>query len=280
MKTNRLTNPLGFTMDTPRASWKVDQAAGVEQRWARVRVAADPSMEIILYDTGNAADLDSLCVPLPITMKPRTRYYWDVEVADDQGGRAQSDAAWFETGKMDEPWIAKWITAPAGAIKGNLTLSRVFGTDKSIRSARIYATGVGLYEIALNGERVGDEFFAPFCNQYSKWIQVQTYDVTDQLTLGRNTLTVWLGNGWYMGRFGFRDTDKICGDTQALKLELHIQYADGATAVVSTQPCEWTVSDSPFSNDNIYDGETYNAAFMPGGGGGVACKPKNTRIIV
>jgi alpha-L-rhamnosidase len=196
-------------------------------------------------------------------MNPRTRYHWDVEVADDQGGQSRSGAAWFETGKMDEPWIAKWITAPADVIKGNLTLSRVFDTDQPILSARIYATGVGLYEIALNGERVGDEFFAPFCNQYGKWIQAQTYDVAEQLTRGRNTLTVWLGNGWYMGRFGFRDTDKICGDTQALKLELHIRYADGATAVVSTQPCEWTVSDSPFSNDNIYDGETYNAAFTP-----------------
>ncbi|MDR0396422.1 MAG: glycoside hydrolase family 78 protein [Oscillospiraceae bacterium] len=262
MKTNRLANPLGFTLGVPRASWKVDQADGSSQRWARVRVAADPDMGGILYDTGERAELDSLCVPLPVTLAPRTRYYWDAQVEDDQGGCVRSDPVWFETGKMDEPWTARWITAPAGSVKGDLTIRRTFSADKPIRSARIYAAGVGLYELELNGSKVGDEFFAPFCNQYAKWIQVQTYDADALLRRGENTLCARLGNGWYMGRFGFRDTSKLAGDTQALKLELHIYYQDGAYEVVSTQPGSWIVSDSPFSNDNIYDGETYDATFQ------------------
>ncbi|MDR1599024.1 MAG: glycoside hydrolase family 78 protein [Oscillospiraceae bacterium] len=263
MKTNRLTNPLGFTLDIPRASWKIDQAIGSRQGWARVRVAADPAMETIIYDAGADANLDSLCSPLPITLAPRTRYYWDVEVEDDRGDRARSEPVWFETGKVDEPWVAKWITAPAGSVEGSLTMARAFAPDRPVKSARIYATGVGLYELELNGSKVGDEFYAPFFNQYAKWIQAQTYDVTAQVRQGLNTLKAYLGNGWYMGRFGFRDGYRLCGDTQALKLELHIYYEDGTREIISTQPGEWTASDSPFSNDSIYDGETYDATFKP-----------------
>ncbi|GHU73773.1 alfa-L-rhamnosidase [Clostridia bacterium] len=265
MKTNRLTNPLGFTLDSPRLSWKVDQASGTTAVAARVRVAADPAMSDILYDSGLKSDLDSLGTVVPITLKPRTRYYWDVTIEDDRGERGTSEPVGFETGKMDEAWSAQWITAPKDSINGDLVLTHNPQIDQPIEQisrARIYATGIGLYELSLNGQKVGDELLAPFCNQYKKWIQVQTYDVTAQLQQGENQLTAWLGNGWYIGRFGFGDTSKLCGDTQALKLELHIDYQDGTHTVVATQPDNWLASESPFSNDSIYDGETYDATFQ------------------
>ena len=258
MMTNRLTNPLGFDLGTPRLCWKIDDTEGRHQSKARVRVAADESFSDILFDSGEREDLDSLSVPLNLVLSSRTRYFWDVEVTDDAGGHARSDAAWFETGKMDEPWRAKWITAP---VTGDMILSRKFAVETPVKSARLYATGFGLYEVYINGHRVGDELMTPFCNQYAKWIQVQTYDVTDMLTPGRTEISCWLGNGWYMGRFGFKGEDKNCGDTQAMLLELKVEYENGQFDTIATSESGWKATESPVRFDNIYDGEVFDATF-------------------
>ena len=84
MKTNRMTNPLGFALGNPSLSWTVEEASGKKQQWARVEVAADPMFSKILWDSGEA-DLSSIDCPLPLTLSPRTRYWWRVTVCADNG---------------------------------------------------------------------------------------------------------------------------------------------------------------------------------------------------
>ena len=100
---------LGFALGNPSLSWTVEEASGKKQQWARVEVAADPMFSKILWDSGEA-DLSSIDCPLPLTLSPRTRYWWRVTVCADNGETAVSEAAWFETGKMDEPFAGEWIT--------------------------------------------------------------------------------------------------------------------------------------------------------------------------
>ena len=197
LKINHLTTPLGFRLDEPQLSWVVTESTGTKPVWARVEAAADASFANLLYDSGKRDDLNPLACPLPLTFAPRTRYFWRVTVCADDGD-CGSASSWFETGKMDEPFAGQWIAAPFEKTVHPI-LRRTFTLDGAAEDARLYITGLGLYEAYLNGQPVTDEVLTPFYNDYNFWVQVQTYDVTGLLRAGENVLDVYLGNGWYKG---------------------------------------------------------------------------------
>lgn len=256
MRVNHLAEPLGFRLDAPRMSWKV-LAEGKRAASSRVRIF-DGETQRTLYDTGWRADIDSLCFEPDLALTPRTRYLWDVQVRTDAGEEGISPRAAFETGKMQEGWQGRWITAEGEA--ANVRMRRDFrlAKGKAVRRARLYICGLGLYEAYLNGAKVGEEYLAPGCTAYDRWIQVQTYDVTDSLA-ENNALTVLLGDGWYKGRFGFRGQKEIYGAAQALLCELRVTYADGTEDVIASD-AGWQAGESPVRFANIYDGETYDAS--------------------
>ncbi len=258
LRTNHLENPLGYLMKSPMLTWTAEDSTGTVQRGARVQVASDEAFQDILYDSGMRGDISALGFVPDLALAPRTRYWWRVEVVADDGDRALSEAAWFETGKREEPWAAQWVRAPFDAGVHPI-LERSFDLPAKPVRARVYAAGLGVYELVLNGETVGDEVLAPFYNDYNLWIQYQTYDVTDLLGAGANRLDAWLGNGWYRGRFGFGDrTEEIYGDRMQLMLELRAEMPDGTEIVIGTDP-QWSCRPSPVLASNIYDGETYDA---------------------
>lgn len=199
MKTNHLTNPLGYEIKTPRVSFRVEDTQAKNAEAVRIRAALDGEFDEVIYDTGKSSQIEMIGTDLEIRLKPRTRYYWQAEVWGDNGEHAVSDTAWFETARMDEPWEGKWIGC--SKLKDtNPVLVKEFTTDKTYKKSRIYITGLGLYELYLDGERVGNEYLTPGCTDYNRWIQYQTYEV--QVKNGQHRLEVFLADGWYMGRFG------------------------------------------------------------------------------
>ncbi len=258
LKTNRIATPLGFALGrTPAFSWIVEDTDARRQSAARVVVSLQEDLSDPVFDTGRQSDLSSLEVVCTAELAPRTRYYWSVTVWADNGETA-SAASWFETGKLEEPWQAEWIAAPQEAGNHPL-LARDFVLDGEVTRARLYCTGLGLYEAELNGSKAGDEYLTPDCNNYNHFIQVQTYDVTDLLHAGKNRLGFWLGKGWYAGRFGFLDRKRgIFGDELKLLAELVIELADGRTVTVVSDD-SWRCHTSPITESGIYDGEWYDA---------------------
>ena len=105
-KVNHLNNPLGYFMPSSVFSWKVEDARGKRQSGTRIVVKKE---DAIIADSG-WRDLDSTSTILDIVLQPRTRYTWRVSVKTDIGEKATSEENWFETGKMDEEWQAKWIS--------------------------------------------------------------------------------------------------------------------------------------------------------------------------
>ena len=258
LRTNHLTNPLGYAIDRPVLTWTAESATGKKQQSACVQISLNDAFEPCLYDSGLREDVSSLGFSPEIDLSPRTRYFWRVEVVADDGDRAVSETAWFETGKRGEEWRAEWIQSPEDKSCHAILGTTVTLPEKPVR-ARIYAIGLGVYELNLNGKKVGDEILAPFYNDYNLWLQYQTYDVTDQLSAGENLLEAWLGNGWYKGRFGFIDRlDKLYGDQQKLLLELRAELPDGTEIVVGTDET-WQCRTSPVLESSIYDGEVYDA---------------------
>lgn len=255
-KINHVTNPLGFALSPLRASWTVEDTAAVRQSWARIKVALDESMEKLVFDSGEDAAASSLAYPLPLELSPRTRYYWTVQVMGDTGETAVSDVNWFETAKLDEPWQAHWITLPEDFTE-NPIFTKEFEVPAGVQKARLYAAGLGEYQVYLNGQRVGDEYLAPDCNNYDAWIQYQTYELN--LTPGVNRLSLSLGNGWYKGKFVFSQIQNIYGDTFRALAELRAELLGGAELVIGTDET-WSVQAGPVIFNNIYDGEVVDPA--------------------
>ena len=126
---------------------------------------------------------------------------------------------------------------------------------QSMVSARLEITGLGLYRAFLNGKRVGMDYLTPGYNDYDAYLRYQTYDVTDLLQ-AENHLEVWMGNGWYKGRFGFgiHEYDRW-GSKYYLAARLIIADQSGKETIIETDE-SWLATRTPILDSSIYDGET------------------------
>ena len=136
-------------------------------------------------------------------------------------------------------------------------LRKDFSVGKSISKARVYATALGLYELRLNGQRVGDHVFAPDWTDYSKRARYQVYDVTSLLKPGANTLAALVGNGWYSGHIG-NGGFQAWGKVPALFAQLEVTYTDGTVDRIVTD-ASWKMQAGPITASDFMLGEDYDA---------------------
>ena len=258
-KTNHILNPLGFGMNHATVSWITEDTLSKKQYAAQIIAAKDSNMEEILYDSGKNTELSNLASNLPIELTAYTRYYWTVKVWGDAGDEAVSEVNWFETGKCKDSWKAIWITTDWEDKNLHPYMRKSFQLTGKVKSARAYITGMGLYELEINGARIGQERFTPYCNTYDAWVQHQTYDITEALKPGENAIGAMLANGWAKGRFGtFGELNTPYCDSFALLCELRITMEDDTVVMINTDT-DWKCKPSPIIDDSIYDGEIYDA---------------------
>ena len=221
-------------------------------------ISLQEDFKVIVFDSGKKDKIDSLSYTPDIKLIKRTRYYWRVTVWGDLGDNVTSDMAWFETSKLEEEWTSKWIT-PNMDKNIHPLVRKSFELKSEIQSARAYICGLGLYELKINGERVSDEYFAPGFNTYDYWLQYQTYDITNSIKSGNNSIGVILGNGWYKGRFGFDGGyEELYGDKFSVICEIIVKFKDGTTKTIGTDE-SWKCAPSPVKFSGIYDGEIYDS---------------------
>lgn len=259
LRVNHVDTPFGFAVEPTGFSWKVEDAGNAKkQRFAGIRVMQGENM---VYDSGEDVKANSLDYRVDLKLEPKTRYSWSVEVAADNGDIAQAES-WFETGKMGEPWFGKWIT-PEGDEDIPSILRRTFEVRRAGKRARLYLCGLGVYEVYLNGEKVGQEYLAPGYHSYDFHLQVQTYDVTEYLKTGENEIQIWLGDGWFRGRLGFDGGyTNLYGDRTYAIGELYMEKEDCPEEDMELLFCtdeSWQCKLSPIVFSNIYDGEVYDA---------------------
>lgn len=131
---------------------------------------------------------------------------------------------------------------------------------KNIKQARLYVTARGIYELYLNGQRVGNDYFNPGLTQYNKTHLYQTYDVTNLIAKGTNTWGAMLGEGWWSGLLSFGTIWNHFGDRQSLLGKLVITYEDGTTDVVTTNDKTWKYfGQGPIIYSSLDLGEIYDA---------------------
>ncbi|MEK0312821.1 family 78 glycoside hydrolase catalytic domain [Cohnella sp. 56] len=265
------TNPLGIDTPQPRLSWKLSsEARGACQSGYRIQVAAErPEFVQPLWDTGLVRSADSVLIAYGgPALRPSTRYYYRIKAWDGAGVEsAWSETAWWETALLSpQAWQASWIGADPERYDPNAgpspLLRKAFELPGKVVRARLYASAAGLYELYVNGRRVGEDLMTPGWTSYGKRLQYQTYDVTDALAEGANALGLSLGNGWYKSQL-VNDNNRY-GDRRAALLQLHVWLADGSEQVVVTDS-SWRMSTGAVRYSEIYHGETVDARLEPAG---------------
>jgi alpha-L-rhamnosidase len=234
LRAEHLVDPIGITVSRPRLSWRLPSGS-------RHQVAYQ--VQAGEWDSGRVESADSVLVDVAAPpLRSRERRTWRVRVWTDLGLSPWSAAAVVEAGLLDAwDWSARWIgpaeaqPAPPGHRPAHL-LRREFSLPDDVVGARANITGHGVYELLVNGVRVGDAELTPGFTDYEATLQVQTYDVGPLLHPGANTIGVVLSDGWFRGINGmFRDFDCF-GDRTAVLAQLHVELRGGNDFQVGTGP--------------------------------------------
>ncbi len=298
LRCEHLENPLGIDTPVPRLTWQLsDDRAGAGQQAYRVMVDTD-SLGLIngqarIWDSGMIPSENILTVYAGDPLKPFTRYYWKVQITDREGEIITSGISRFETGMMGMAnWQGNWISDHRDIqYKPAPLFRKTFRTQKEIRSARVYVAVAGLYELYVNGQRIGDHRLDPMYTRFDRRTLYVTYDITPQMQAGANAVGIWLGNGWYNHQsMGVWDFEKApWRNRPAFCMDIKITYTDGTTETIGSGP-DWKTADSPLIFNSIYTAEHYDArleqegwataSFDDSGWHGVRLRPTPSQQIV
>jgi hypothetical protein len=280
-------SPLGIETTTPALGWQLQSGGrSITQKAYRILVADDLAKlnadEGNCWDSGKQESDNSIQVFYDgASLQPAKTYYWKVQVWDNQGNQS----AWSEpaTWKMGLPaagdWGgAQWIALQElpkekrvvpgihgggpnalGDMKNTLPMfSRDFKIDKPLKRATAYVSGLGHFEMSLNGKKVGDHFLDPGWTNYDQYALYVTFDVTPYLQQGSNACGVMLGNGFYhIPRERYRKLVVSYGYPKTI-CKILLEYADGTSAEIVTDD-SWKTTPSPIVFSSIFGGEDYDA---------------------
>lgn len=264
-----LKNPRGIEMERPRLRWQINSDdKNVMQTAYEIRVARSQDdlkrPGLLLWSSGKVLSDQSVNVEYGgPAIKSLKRVYWQVRIWEGNKVTPWSEAAWWEYGFLDRDLLtAPWITLENEEEKEGSKPAHYYRHEFSLRNkviaARAYVSSLGIYELHLNGKKVGDELFTPGWTAYNKRVQYQTYDITGMLN-SENAIGAVVGDGWYRGTISYQQGKSCYGDQLALLVQLNIEYADGTSEIVITGK-DWKVTNrGPILESDLYNGETYDA---------------------
>lgn len=275
LRTEQMVNPMGIDAETPRLSWRlVSSERNVLQTAYHILVAS--SLEKLkngegdLWDSGKVHSDASIWVPYSGTpLKSNVRCYWRVKSYTTRGETAWSEPAHWSMGLLSENnWKGRWIGFDKAFPWDNETqwsrlsaryLRKEFKLAKRVKQATVHIAGLGMYELLINGEKVGDQVLAPAPTDYRKTILYNSFDVTSMLK-SENAIGVTLGNGrFYNMRQNFKPYKIPNFGYPKMRLNLIVEYTDGTSETIASDPTWKLTADGPIRSNNEYDGEEYDA---------------------
>ena len=262
LRCEHLSNPIGIDVENPRLSWALDDPRQDAVQKAYSIIVGMDSLSVLQSKNNQWTTSDEMLVSYKgKTLQPFTKYYWQVCVRDKDNVEHRSAVSTFETGMMGSNWEGAWISDGQDIHRMPAPYFRkVFETGKEIKSARAYIAVAGLYELYINGERIGNHRLDPLYTRFDRRNFYVSYDVTSQLQKGKNAIGVLLGNGWYnhqsmavwdFHRAPWRNRPTFC-------MDLRITYTDGSVETIASER-DWKTSSGSLILNSIYTAEHYDA---------------------
>jgi len=267
-------NPIGLDEKIPRFCWEVD-IDNQEKFQSAYQILVASSREKIQNNNGDQWDSGKIKSKQSVNniyegmlLESGEKYFWKVIIWDENGEEGlSSNISTFEMGLLNpKDWEGYWIEQNEDEIKGPL-FRKDFTIEKDIKKARVYVTGLGYYELHINGQKIGDKVLDPGWTDYDKRILYSAYDITTNLNKGKNTIGIMLGNGRYTPDEEFAKKTASVNSTHSLKvfggkpvalLQINIEFCDGSKVSIYTDD-KWKVASGPIIFNDIYQGETYDA---------------------
>ena len=251
---------------TPRLSWKPPSDAAHPVAY-EVQCTVDGEA----HPTVTTAVGDHRFLPWPWpALAGGRRVLWRVRALRTGDRSPWSPWHAFESGLLHSDWRARWISPAESVDRGHgrrpaHLLSVRFAVRSTVRSARLYATALGVYEAFVNGERAGTAELTPGSTSYDRTLHAQAHDVTAAVVPGENRIEILLSDGWYRGQVGAFRQPSGWGTVTGVRAELHLVHEDGNVQVVRTDGT-WTSTESAITRADLMDGQTTD--FRVGAGTG------------
>lgn len=270
-------NPLGFYDDSPTFSWQLPINEQVKSQSAFQIIVAS-SLDLLpdnpdLWNSEKQQTDQSVWIKYQgEPLESRQKVYWQVKYWNqDDKASDWSKISDFELGLLDNSdWQAKWIglDTKAEGILGSQEnvihrpqyLRKDFNLSSGdVASARLYITAKGVFDVAINGKDVSDDVMPPGYTPYKKRIETITYDVSELIESGQNTIGIEVAAGWHSGRLGWMKSLWIDTETPKTICQLELIMKDGSKNVIVTDESWKGTTNGPIRLSEIYDGETYDA---------------------
>lgn len=292
MQVNFKNNPVGIDVSEVKFGWKLESSAlNVQQQAYQIMLSTSKEFDQALVWNSGKIDTDQsrLVAYQGDELESATTYYWKVKVwASDSMQSNWSAVGQFYTAPKNEQLKGQWIGAirrsdshlPQGREMHTATfkkskrdsiitsadslawrsimLRKEFKTEKELRSAKIYISGLGHYKLNINKQAIGQSEFAPMWSDYDKTVYYNIYDVTQALQEGKNAIGVTLGNGMYNVIGGRYSKFFVSFGPPTLYLQLELHYQDGSHETINSDS-SWKYAKSPIVFNTLFGGEDYDA---------------------
>lgn len=317
LTTEMAENPLEVVQNQPRLSWQlISKESNSSQIGYKILVAS--SEEKLkedfgdIWDSGRVNSNKNLQISYGGSpLKNETKYFWKVKVWNQSGKVSPwSKIAFFRTAPLESELNPIWIGAitkadshlPEGRnfhsttykrekkeaiIKASDSLSRrsimlrkPFEIKKEIKEAIVYISGLGHYELTINGKKVGNSQFAPLWTDYDKTVNYNVYELNaKELQKGDNVIGVLLGNGMYNTLAERYTKFFVSFGPPTLFFKMKIKYNDNSEEIIKSDG-SWKYSKSPITYNSIFGGEDYNANLEQKGWNRKGFKDSNWKKVV
>ena len=282
LKVEYLTNPLGIDEKHPRLSW-ILKGDGRNRSQSAYQILVSTSEQSLVKNSGDIWDSGKVKSNATnqidfrgLALESSTSYFWKVRVWDESDQPSEwSEPSFWSMGLLNfHDWKGLFIGHDVGYDRTDKYdslylpparyLRKSFNLKKRIKKATVYATALGIYELRLNGKKVGNASFMPGWTDYNKRLYYQSYDVTDQLLEDENVIGAIVADGWYSGYLGYAlhirhdQVREFYGVNPSFMGQLEIEYEDGTNEVLATDHT-WGASQGPILEADILMGETYDA---------------------
>ncbi|MFG6685736.1 glycoside hydrolase family 78 protein [Mariniflexile sp. HNIBRBA6329] len=272
-----LTNPLGIDVLQPRLSWQIiTDVSEVEQKTYQILVASSAEKlknnNADLWDSGKVSSNASMNITYSgKKLDSKDEAYWKVKVWTNKGETQWSETAHWSMGILtyadwkSTRWIGYNQLFPGDSVSQFSKLSaryirKQIDVKKQVKNAKVYIMGMGLYELYINGEKIGNHVLAPVPTDYTKNVKYNVFDVTSQLKKGENVLGTILGNGRFFAmRQEYKPYKIKSFGFPKMALQLDIEYENGTTETIKTDETWKFTPNGPIRSNNEYDGEVYDA---------------------